>query len=195
MRRAVFGGSFDPVHRGHVAMAKAVLEAEFVDLVHVVPAWLSPFKDSSSALAIHRLAMVKLAFACESSIQVDTLEMDRSDVSYTFDSLVELKKRYPEDSLLLMVGADNLVDLHLWHQIEQIPALAALIILGRNQTSIDSNIPGKLGFLNSRVFTLPDFDYPVSSTGVRDNLSQGIFSSGDLPAAVIEYIKFHGLYV
>ncbi len=194
MRRAVLGGSFDPIHRGHIAMADAVLGSDLIDCLHVIPAWRSPFKTGPGSSAAHRLAMVNLAFAHRKNIVVETMELDRASTSYTVSSLSELNKRYPADSLFLILGSDNLSDLGRWRQVDRIAKLASLIILGRNQLPITISDLNKLGFSKSRVFTLPDFDYPVSSTMVRKRLIAGHRSIAELTPDVASYIRSNGLY-
>lgn len=195
MRRAVLGGSFNPVHRGHVAMAKAVLESWLADCVHVVPAWQSPFKNEPSAPVSDRLAMVRLAFAGMDSVFVESLELEKQKVSYTVETLTDLARKHPDDALSLIIGADNLDGLPRWKKAGRIAELANLIVLGRNQQSMDLIALEKSGFPISRVFTLPDFDYPVSSSSVREHLLNGQFSSDDLPTTVMQYIRSHDLYV
>ncbi len=194
MRRAVLGGSFDPVHRGHVAMAHAVLDADLAEFIHIVPAWLSPFKGKSSAPIADRLTMVRHAFPCHNSMQIETLEVEAEQKSFTIDTLAQLSERYPEDSLSLIIGADNLPELHRWHRVEEIAEFADLIILGRGQSTLKDCIWEKSGFSKSRVFTLPDFDYSVSSSGVRQLLLKGIVPWDDLSLEVVDYIRSHGLY-
>jgi len=194
MRRAVLGGSFDPVHRGHVEMARAVLNADLADLVHIIPAWRSPFKNTSSASGEDRLAMVRLAFSKFTSIQIDPMEIQKETISYTLDSLRKLSDLYPNDSLSLIIGADNISGLPQWHQVSQVAELADLIVLGRNREPIPADTLKKAGFSKSRVSTLANFDYPVSSTDVRARLEAGDFPSEDLPVLVADYIKSNSLY-
>jgi nicotinate-nucleotide adenylyltransferase len=194
MRRAVFGGSFDPVHRGHLAMAHAILDADLADYVHVIPAWRSPFKDKVSAAAVDRLAMVELAFGNHENIVVDPMEISKGAPSYTVDSLIELHKQFPDDALFLVIGADNIPGLSGWSRVNQLADLAELIVLGRHKEPINLELLEKLGFPKSRVSTLPNFDYPVSSTRVRENLLAGHYPEEYLSPEVLAYIKSHALY-
>ena len=204
MIRAFLGGSFDPVHEGHVAMARHVLSKGLADMVHVVPAWLSPHKNQAAASVAHRLAMVRLAFPDSPDLQIDTWEIDRGESCYTVDTMRALQDVYAGDDWacddwLLVIGADNLASFDRWHQPEALQRLAKIVVLGRDGHELSPAVVKSKGLLAQRVLPEPDFDQPVSSTAVRAMLRAGPASAkqlvaGGIPAAVARYIVTHKLY-
>jgi nicotinate-nucleotide adenylyltransferase len=189
MALAVLGGSFDPVHNGHVAMAEFVLTSNLASKVHVVPAFLSPFKQQSTAPADDRLAMVQQAFAPVEHCVVDTREIIRQGQSYMVETLLEMKEEDPGQSFRLILGADNLAGFWQWHKPEQILTLAKILVLGRQGQAFV--VPDH--HRDSFIF-YPQFDHRVSSTEIRAMLASGEEATALLPAAVARYIQKNGLY-
>lgn len=198
MIRAVLGGSFDPVHSGHVAMARFVLTRRLARQVLVVPARLSPHKTASGATAAQRLDMVRLAFAGLDRVTVDRRELDREGPSYTVDTLRELAREHPDDQLLLVIGQDNLAGLASWREPAGIGALARVAVLARPASAGpagDGNpaLPPEL-----ELTFYPDFHQPVSSSAIRAMLAGNPEEAGlapeFLPPAVAAYIARHRLY-
>jgi len=199
MKRAFFGGSFDPVHCGHVAMADYVLTAGLVDVVHVVPAWLSPHKKSTGASVAHREAMVRLAFAESANLIIDCTELAKRRLSYTVETLDELHRRFFPDEWLLIIGSDNLDSFHAWHQASRLAAMAHVVVLGRPGHELTSGRVSAAGLDVSSVLMVPEFNHPVSSSGVRAMLAAGAATtqtliSGGVPAAVAQFIVEQNLY-
>lgn len=205
MRLGIFGGSFDPVHAGHLAAAAACLDAGRVDRVVFVPAAVSPFKlDRHPTAGRHREAMLRLATAGEPRFEVSTEELDRGGPSYTVDTLERLRENHPHDTLVLVLGPDSLASLPAWHRPERIVQLAEPLVVER--TGLDdlrataANVPA-LGRLLGRegldhVVGSPVRMPPVSvrSTDVRAKASRGEPLEGLVPRAVADYILEHGLY-
>ncbi len=199
MIRALLGGSFDPVHEGHVAMARHVLQANLAQIVHVTPAWLSPHKNQSVASAAHRLAMVQLAFADLPDLVVDTREMDRSASCYTIDTMADMQREFPDDQWLLVVGGDNLTSFRQWHDPQRLQALARIAVLGRQGHESSAEAVKTAGLDTARVHIAADFDQPVSSTAVRAMLRAGPTTvdqlvAGGISPAVAAYIFEYRLY-
>jgi len=190
MIRAVLGGSFDPPHDGHVAMARRVLADGLADHVHVFPAAVSPLKDAAAATATDRLAMTELAFAEVTGTTVDGRELARSGPSYTIDTLRELVAEYPGDSWRLVLGADLLTQFPAWRDHGGLLALAPLVVLARRGagTDLPEGVPA------DRVRIVSGFDEPVSSTGIRAILAAGRLPERGLAAAVAAHIRRRGLY-
>lgn len=193
MIRAVFGGTFDPVHAGHAAIVEAIRAAGFADLLHVVPARRSPLKEESSAPPEHRLAMVELAFAARDDVVVEPLEVRRGAPSFTIDTLRTLAARHPADEWRLVVGADQLEIFDRWRDPEEILRSAGLIVLAR-RTGDPRRIGERLGIPADRCFVLGEFDEPVSATEIRAMLARGEDPGAKLAPAVREYIRSHELY-
>ncbi len=187
MLRGVFGGSFDPVHMGHLVVARAAQDRLGLDIVHLVPANHQPFKPQGHrAAADHRLAMLRLAVADFPGLVADARELQRGGVSYTVDTLRELRTEFPEDALCLLVGADAARELPGWREGGEIPRFAAIAVLTR---------PG---------VPMPDLPWPangvevpavdVSATEIRARLRRGASVAGLVPDAVAAYITTHALY-
>lgn len=189
-RIGIFGGSFDPVHDGHLALARRALEAADLDRLVFVPAADSPFKiGRMHAPAAERLALLRAAVAGEPRFEVSTAETDRGGVSYTIDTVEALRAAGPPGAeWFFVLGADNLAGLHRWHRARDLVSLCSFVSFGRAGTRID---PAKLGFdseTNARLAAgfAGDFDCPVSSTLVRSLLAEGKSVRGLVPPAVEE---------
>lgn len=189
MALAVLGGSFDPVHNGHVAMARHVLDLDLAQEVMVVPAGRSPFKDCSTAESKHRLAMARLAFADFPQTRVNDLELLRPGPSYMVETLEELAKIHPECSLKLIIGADNVGDFFQWQRAADILDLARVLVLGRQGQG--PQLPDEL---SSSFQLVPDFDQRVSSTEIRVMLASGKSVAHLVPATVLAYLTQYNLY-
>lgn len=178
---AIFGGSFDPPHIGHVLLAQYALSVtDVVDLI-VAPAYTHAFGKDLTAFE-HRMAMAKLAFADLGRVSVDPIEYELGGVSRTIRLVEQLALRHPQHGLRLLVGADILLEASKWQRFEGVRAIAPLIVAGRGGFShpdIDPLAP-----------TLPE----VSSSEIRDALARGESVSTRVPARVREYIAQHGLY-
>ena len=190
MIRGLFGGSFDPVHNGHVAMVRHVLTQRLVDHVVVVPARRSPLKDGTGAPAADRLEMVRLALAGLGGVTVDPREITRPGASWTIETLRALTTEHPQDAWRLVVGADNLADFPRWREPEALLALAELLVMPRRGMALLRPV----GCAPERFHVADGFDHPVSSTGIRAKLGRGELPVGDLPAVVVAHIRARGLY-
>lgn len=131
MRVGVLGGTFDPVHRGHLAVARAAIRRLRLDLLLVVPARRSPLKGARPAAARHRLAMLRLAFRGMKGVRISPMELRRPAPSYTVDTLRALKRRWPSAALFLLMGADAYRDLGKWHRPGEIRRLATVAVFPR----------------------------------------------------------------
>ena len=198
MIRGVLGGSFDPVHNGHVAMARYVLDHNLVQSLHIVPAYISPFKTSTSADALQRLNMARLAFLDLPEVVVDNREITRSEPSYTVETLEGLALEYPDDQLLLVIGADNVPGLAGWKDPQRIGALATVAVLARSREEVPDQLSAPPLPPGLRIQYHDDFDQPVSSSRIRAILGG---AGGDreslsefLPPAVASYIFRNQLY-
>ncbi len=203
MRIGIYGGTFDPIHLGHMAAAKTVVEELGLDRLLLIPAAIPPHKalKKHSAAAEHRLAMTRLAAEslCMKEIEVTDLEMRREGPSYTVDTLREIHAEYPEAELWLMVGTDMLESFASWREPAEILRLAGLCAFGRNEEDTEKSLSvhaeklqGLYPGAKLRVLTLPNL-VEISSTEVRDGLAE---ERGEefLAPAVYGYILRHGLY-
>jgi nicotinate-nucleotide adenylyltransferase len=199
----IFGGTFDPVHHGHLIVARAIAEQHGFQRILLVPAARSPHKASVAAPAEHRLAMLRLATEGEALFEVSEMEIHRSGPSYTIDTLAELiRLRGPGARPSLVIGADMLPDLPLWHRAAELVRMADILVAYRPhwQDQIDAALAlleGPLGTevverLRRSVVASPLID--ISSTQVRQRVRQGKSIRFLVPEAVRGYIEEHRLY-
>ena len=200
----LFGGTFDPVHNGHVAMAKVLLET-FVDAeVHIIPNHQSPNKESSEG-SHHRFKMLELAMQDIPGARVNPIEMHRPGPSYTIDTVKYFRSHYGErESLVLCLGVDAAGDLERWHEKTDLPQLCHLCILNRSSYLINlSEVVSSfidtddLDLLFNQSFglrySLLTPDIPVSSTAIR-RLIREQKRKLPVPSKVADYINHHHLY-
>ncbi|MEW6754839.1 MAG: nicotinate-nucleotide adenylyltransferase [Candidatus Latescibacterota bacterium] len=191
-RLGVIGGTFDPVHAGHLLLALSVLEVVGLDRVVFVPAADPPHKERrpDMASAEDRFAMVRLATERLPCFEVSRVEMERPGKSYTVDTLRHLHRLHPHTQLYLIIGADNVAQLPTWHDPEAILELCT-VVAGSRAT------PGPHGVdpaLAERVMIVPTRQIDVSSTEIRERLAAGRPVSYLVPERVDAYIRSRRLY-
>ena len=185
-RVGLFGGSFDPVHLGHVILAEAALEELQLERIVFIPAALSPFKTERppSASNESRLAMLREAIASEKRFSVDDRELQREGPSFTIDTVRELLGDYPGVRFLYLIGADNLKDLHQWHKIEELRNLVDFAVLDR----------GKISDLESCQLPVVRRRIDLSSTEIRERLAKGLSIRFMVPERVYDFMMTHHPY-
>ncbi len=203
---AVFGGTFDPVHCGHIETVAAVRNVLNGVPVLFVPAGQPPHRAAPIVDVEHRLAMLRLALAGQDGLSLDERELCRQGPSYTILTLEELKAERQGVNLCLVLGLDAALDLPHWHRWRGILALAHVIVMCRPGWEVPDPPPswwspgtsGNLGALTKQgagrvaVVTVPALE--VSSSGIRADLTAGRDVAGKLSPEVLEYIGKHGLY-
>lgn len=184
----IFGGSFNPVHVGHVALAREVVARGLAREVWFMVSPLNPHKEGSGLLCEkHRLRMVELATAGCDGLEACDFEFSLPRPSYTVNTLAALRAAYPSREFILLIGADNWEKFDKWYRWEEILATHRVIVYPRGSEEQPPLPPGVV-WLSSAL-------YDVSSTRVRDVIASGGDASGLLPASVYEYIKEHELYI
>jgi nicotinate-nucleotide adenylyltransferase len=187
VRIGIFGGSFDPVHVGHLIVAAEAHRLLALDQVRLIPAGRQPLKpDAAAAPAADRLAMLRLAIDGDRRFVLDDREIRRVGPSYTADTLRELRSEYPADRLCLLVGADAAEELPAWRDATAIPTLAEVIVLSRPGTA---PVPHPLV---TRVVRVPAVE--ISASLVRDRCRRGESIRYLVPDAVAAYIAERRLY-
>ncbi len=187
MRIGVFGGSFDPIHQGHLIVAAAAADRLGLDRVLFVPARVQPFKGGRHGAGVEdRAAMVAVALAADRRFALDRRELSRQGPSYTVDTLRELQAEHPADALFLLIGADAARELPGWHDAARLPRLARIVVLTRPGASPPSHP------LCADTLAVPAV--PVSATEIRERVRRGERIDGLVPEAVAGYIEQRGLY-
>ncbi|HLQ15242.1 MAG TPA: nicotinate-nucleotide adenylyltransferase [Candidatus Eisenbacteria bacterium] len=195
MRVGVLGGTFDPIHMGHVEVAKAAMECARLDRVLFVPSAQPPHRAAAEASAEDRLAMSRLAVDGDSRLEVSDVEVKRGGKSYTVDTLQELHRSLPDDELFLILGWDAARLFRTWHQPEGVSALASFVIVGRPGMPPPKQADLKLAGLDPDrvvVCLLPTPD--ISGSELRRAIAAGISVAGKLAPAVERYIAVHHVY-
>jgi len=183
-RIGVFGGTFDPVHVGHLAIALAALESVPLDRVLFVPVRRSPLKDRDPLASIaDRVTMLEAAIANEPRFAISRAELEREGVSYTVDTLEQLR---PQGALFLILGSDALADLERWRAPDRIRELATILVAAR------PGAPEPDAMHRARAFDAPRLD--ISSRELRARAARGMSLRYLVPDAVWEHIKKRGLY-
>lgn len=195
MRVGVLGGSFDPVHVGHLRLAEAAYEQAGLESVIFVPAghqWRKA--DQEMAPAAERCEMVRLAIAGYPHFEISTLEVEREGPSYSDVTLEALKEERSGAELVFILGQDALADLPNWHAPERVLELATLAVAGRADSGGSAPSEGLPGGLRGRVIWLDMLPVNVSATDIRERVWSGRSIEGLVPEAVREYIAAENLY-
>lgn len=194
----ILGGTFNPVHNGHINMAEGFLERLPLDYMLVMPVWSPPHKQADMLLpAEKRLKMCSLAVADDKRYRVCDMEIRRGGKSYTSDTLKELSKIHPNAQLYFLMGADMFMTLESWHEFETITRLSILCAAARHEGET-KRLREFAKVLNKRygarciVEKIPVID--VSSTQIREDISAGKDISALVPPKVYDYIKENHLY-
>jgi nicotinate-nucleotide adenylyltransferase len=184
----LFGGSFDPIHHGHLLVAQAVMETLGLEQVRFVVAREQPFKHGRhAATAVERAEMVALAIEGDTRFAVERAELERPGPSYTVDTLRELRRREPGAEFALLVGADAASELPTWHEGAEVPRLARVVAFAR------PGAPAPAGMHVWRTVAVPAID--ISATAVRDRVRTGRPIRYWVPDAVASYIAAKRLYL
>ncbi len=199
MNIGVLGGTFDPIHRGHLVVAEETRARLKLALTLFVPAgqpWLKA--DTPISAAEHRVAMVRLALAGKPYFKLSLVEIEREGPSYTVDTLVELRAQLgTEDELFFILGRDSLAELPRWHEPSRIIELCHLVVAPRpgypppDLKALEASIPG----ISQRVMIVDSQEIDISALDIRERVGRGLSIRHLVPEPVNGYIKEHGLYI
>lgn len=200
MRTGIFGGSFDPVHFGHLLLAEQCREQASLDRVLFVPCNIQPHKqDGPRATDRQRIEMLQLGIAGHQSFEVSEIEIKRGGVSYTIETLSELKTEFPDDELFLLMGDDSLESFPKWKQPKQICELATIVVVSRpgsGEVDLDSLKPlaseERFGQILQHKFASRNID--ISSSDVRERVGEGQSIRFLMPRSVEKYIETQKIY-
>jgi nicotinate-nucleotide adenylyltransferase len=189
MKIGIFGGTFDPVHRGHLQLAQNARTQFSLDKVIFVPAYQSPHKQEclSRAPAEDRYEMVRLALDGEPFLELSDYELKRKGVSYTFDTLKEFEKKYPGASLFLILGKDALDGIDTWGHAAELKKKIRFLVAKRGEG--EARAPE-----GCRVEWIPMPLCPISASGIRDAIQHGRDVEDHVSPKVLQYIRSHALY-
>jgi len=199
MRIGIFGGTFDPIHNGHLLLAEQCREQAALDEVWLIPAGSPPHKEATGITAgKQRREMLEFAIAGNPSFVIQDLELHRDGPSYTVDTLQQLKESHPTADFFLIIGADSVRDFHTWREPEAILEQAHLIGVNRPNISLPdlSNLTDKLGdtvITKISWVTMPGID--LSSTDIRQRIRENKSVRYMMPRAVEVYIHNNRLYL
>ncbi len=189
-RIGLFGGSFDPVHTGHLLVAQAAQEELALNRLYFVPAAHSPFKpDRKPSPSPQRLLLLRLALAGWNWCEIDEQEIRRGGVSYTIDTVRDYVKRIPDAEVFYLVGADQACELDKWREADELARLVQFIVIPR-PGQITANLPAPF-----RGRQLAGFPMAVSSSQIRARVKARLPLEPFVPSAVAEAIRNNGLYL
>jgi nicotinate-nucleotide adenylyltransferase len=179
----LFGGSFDPIHHGHLILARDAMEQLGLQRVVFIPANISPHKLARPPVpAAIRCEMVAAAIEGEAGFEMDTCEVDREGVSFAVDTVRLMIQRHPGAVFFYFIGEDNLAALHTWKKIDELRHLARFAVLARSTTVLDCGFPVVARHID------------ISSTDIRKRIARGLPVRYLLPDKTCEILKRHGLY-
>jgi nicotinate-nucleotide adenylyltransferase len=194
-RVGVLGGTFDPIHLGHLAAAKAALDCAHLDRVLFIPSGRPPHRPAALAPEADRLTMVRLATQDEPRFEVSDMEITRGGLSYSADTVEELHRAHPDDELFLILGWDAARLFRTWHEPDRVASLASFVILGRPGTEPPtSSEMAALGLPPERLVKCFGGTPDISGSALRGEIAAGRPVTGKLPAAVERYIAERHLY-
>jgi nicotinate-nucleotide adenylyltransferase len=189
-RLGLFGGTFDPPHNAHLALARAAQGAFQLDALHWIPAGQPWQKARTITAAVHREAMVRAAIDGEPRFVLDRIETQRPGPSFTLDTVRTLRLQHPQAELFLIIGADQYAGLHTWRDWQDLLGLVTLAVANR---------PGPMPPVDAEVLRTPHRVVPlpmqdISATDIRARVAHGLPIDSLVPPAVASYIKTNALY-
>ena len=189
------GGTFDPVHNGHLAAARQLRDLAGLDQVWLMPNSTPPHRTAAPvASADDRLRMVQLAVDSEPGLAPSALEVDRGGISYTIDTVRELARAFPGRPFVILLGSDAALQIRGWHEADALLDEARFVIFNRPETTLAAQTLHELGFEPTRTQIL-HLDTPaIAAHQVRDRLARAAAIDDLVPAAVADYIRTHHLY-
>ena len=192
----MYGGTFDPIHFGHLAVARDIQIQFALNHILFIPASQSPFREPPIASGEHRLAMVRLAIADTTEFQASAIDIHRSGPSFMIDTVEKISDKHPEWDLFLIVGADAFAELPAWRRSEDLLKAVAMIVVPRStfSTTVPSELSNQASqtFKHIHVHHMPPVD--ISASTIRDHCARALPITALVPMSVDRYINDHRLY-
>ena len=183
MKIALFGGTFDPIHHGHLILAREAVEQLQLDRLIFIPNTVSPHKQARVTTPSGlRLEMVQAAIQGEERFVADDQELKRSGPSYAIDTVEETRRRFPGAQLVYLIGEDNVAELHTWRRFDDLQRMAQFVVLSRT------------GHSRTHAFPVVERDIDISSTEIRKRIANGASIRYLVPEKVLSIIEKHNLY-
>ncbi len=185
----LFGGTFDPIHIGHLIVAEWLQDALGLENVFFIPNLIHPFaKRNDITSAEHRLGMLRLALEPFEHFRISEYEIKKDGISYSVETIEYFERQFPQAQLFFFIGADNLPEFHKWHRYKDILKKVRLVVYDRKEGTAPPQLPAdKILFLQTPLIE-------ISSTLIRQRISQGRAVRSLLPHGVWDYIRQNGLY-
>ncbi len=194
----MLGGSFDPVHNGHIHLAEKAMDAAGLEEVIFIPAMIPPHKTRRKlSRTAHRLNMLR---SCADSIpwmRVEDVEIERGGVSYTIDTVMHFERSHPGAVIFFIIGSDSLEELHTWHKVREVAKKVTFVVVRRDSRTPDSSYPELDAVLRGtelKSIILTVEPVTISSTMIRDRIREEQRIDSLVPRAVADFIEKHGLY-
>ncbi len=197
MKIGILGGTFDPIHYGHLMLAETAYDRFHLDKVLVMPAGDPYFKDLNKVgLDSHRGEMTKIAISDNPHFEYSDLELKREGNTYTVDTLRTLHKQYPDAEIYFIIGSDTLYQMEKWNRPEEVFSLATFLTSTRNidVEEVDRQIKYLQEKFSAKIYNVFMPNMEISSTDIRNRIHDGLSVKYLLPDGVIEYIKNNKLY-
>ena len=198
MKVGILGGTFDPVHFGHLDIATQALKELSLDELIIVPVNLQPFKlDVPVTIGSHRVEMLKLAFEGMERLKISDYELNKDEVSYTINTLNEFKKKYAGSEIWFLLGTDALLKIELWKNAKELLTQFNLVVgsrLGYKEEELDRQISHLEQTYMTRIHKITNKRLNISSTEIKKRIRQGKPLDKLVPLAVERYINQHALY-
>jgi nicotinate-nucleotide adenylyltransferase len=179
----VYGGTFDPIHHGHLILGRQACEQIGLDQLIFVPAKVSPFKNPAFAGGEQRLSMLRAAIEGQGAFTADDCELKRPPPSYSIDTVLQIREREPKAELFWLIGADNVSGLPKWHRIDELKKLVQFIVLDRGR-----------GYKSADKYPVVRRNIDISATEIRKRVASGRSIRYLVPKAVEEIIRLEKLY-
>ncbi|MBN1623232.1 MAG: nicotinate-nucleotide adenylyltransferase [Clostridia bacterium] len=198
MKTGIMGGTFNPIHQGHIEMMEAAAKEAGLEYILLIPTGNPPHKTEEVISKYDRYEMCMLAAASMDNVIVSSIEIERNGSTYTIDTLKELEKKFGKmDELFFIIGADTVMKLRTWKNFAEVSKRCSFIAFYRNDTDkegIEAEILGLMEDFGAKVLLLETRVMDVSSSDIRDRVQKSLPIGGMVPGPVEEYIKRNGIY-